>query len=89
MVKIVAKHKDKEKLELLCASIQAKLASVPCKEFTGPFVPAIDKVRGEWLKCFYVKFSRDSRLVENKQKLLSAMADLKAHNSIVLDVDPL
>ena len=89
MVKIVAKHKDKEKLELLSASIQAKLASVPCKEFTGPFVPAIDKVRGEWLKCFYVKFSRDSRLVENKQKLLSAMADLKAHNSIVLDVDPL
>lgn len=89
MVKIVAKHKDKEKLELLCASIQAKLASVPCKEFTGPFVPAIDKVRGEWLKCFYVKFSRDSRLVENKQKLLSTMADLKAHNSIVLDVDPL
>ncbi|MBQ6872295.1 MAG: primosomal protein N' [Bacteroidales bacterium] len=89
MVKIVAKHKDKEKLELLCASIQAKLSSVPCKEFTGPFVPAIDKVRGEWLKCFYVKFSRDSRLVENKQKLLSAMADLKAHNSIVLDVDPL
>ena len=88
MVKITVKHGDKDKLDKLCEKVASVLLKVPCKEFTGPFVPPLDKVRGEWLKCFYVKFSRDSKLAGNKRKLLDAVVALKAQNNIVLDVDP-
>ena len=89
MVKITVKHGDKDKLDKLCEKVASVLLKVPCKEFTGPFVPPLDKVRGEWLKCFYVKFSRDSKLAGNKRKLLDAVVALKAQNNIVLDVDPI
>ena len=88
MVKVVLKHSDKEKLESLCQRFSAAVASLPCKEVTGPFSPAIDKVRGEWLKCYYIKFLRDSKLSANKRMLLDATMALKAPNSIILDVDP-
>lgn len=89
MVKVIIKHRDKEKLDLLCARAEAVLQTVLCKELTGPFEPTIDKVRGEWLKCFYIKFSRDAHLVKNKERLLKAIDGLKAPNAIILDVDPL
>ncbi len=88
LVKITVRHRHKENLDKLCERVVAALSSVPCKEFTGPFVPAIDKVRGEWLKCFYVKFARDSKLASNKKSLLEAIMELKVPNSIILDVDP-
>ena len=89
MVKVTLKHSNKDKLNELCTRFSAAAATLPCKEVTGPFVPAIDKVRGEWLKCYYIKFLRDSRLSANKQKLLEAAMAMKAPNSIILDVDPL
>lgn len=61
---------------------------VTCRELTGPFIPPIDKIRGEYLKCFYVKFSRDSNLSANKQTLLQAITTLRAYHSVILDVDP-
>ncbi len=88
MVKIVVKHKDGERLNLLCTKVEEALRRVPCIEVTGPFVPAIDKVRGEFLKCFYIKFARNQELVANKQKLLKAIESIKAPNSIFIDVDP-
>lgn len=88
MVKVVLKHSDKEKLESLCQRFSAAVTSLPCKEVTGPFSPAIDKIRGEWLKCYYIKFMRDSKLSANKRMLLDAAMALKAPNSIILDVDP-
>lgn len=88
MVKIVIKHKDADKLNLLCSKVQEALKSVPSMEVTGPFAPAIDKVRGEWIKCFYIKFARNRQLGANKQKLLNVIEALKAHNNIFIDVDP-
>ena len=89
MVKVVLKHSDKEKLDALCQRFSVAVASLPCKEVTGPFSPAIDKIRGEWLKCYYIKFMRDSKLSSNKRMLLDAAIALKVPNSIILDVDPL
>ncbi len=88
MVKIVIKHKDADKLNLLCAKTDEALKSVLSMEVTGPFVPVIDKVRGEWIKCFYIKFARNRQLMENKRKLLNAIESLKSHNNIFIDVDP-
>lgn len=89
MVKIIVKHSSKEKLDLICSRVAGVLGEVGALEVTGPFVPQTDRVRGEWLMAFYVKFARDRRLKENKQRLLEQILALKCGNSVIIDVDPL
>lgn len=92
MVKIVVRHKDTAKLDELCSKVQQKLQGrrgLQYKELTGPFTPVVDKIRGEFIKCFYVKFARDSRLVHNKKVLQECVGEIRNYNAIVLDVDPL
>ena len=92
MVKIIVKHSDVGKLDHLCREIQEKLSgrkNMEYKELAGPFAPVIDKVRGEFIKCFYVKFARNSRLAQNKEALQEAIKEIKGNQAIVLDVDPL
>lgn len=86
MVKITVKHRNMEKLDELCEKIAA--AGFPCRELTGPFIPAIDKIRGEYIKCFYVKYTRDNHLGKNKAALVKAIENIKGHYAILLDVDP-
>lgn len=92
MVKIVVKHRDPKRLDELCGEIAEKLSGrkeLQYKELTGPFAPVIDKVRGEFVKCFYVKFARNANLVQNKSLLQECIAGIKGNQAIVLDVDPL
>ena len=92
MVKIIVKHTSQEKLNLLCNEVQEKLSgrkNLQYKELAGPFSPVIDKVRGEFIKCFYIKFGRDSRLAQNKEALYEAIREIKGNQSIIIDVDPL
>ncbi len=92
MVKIIVKHKDAGKLDELCREIQVKLSgrkNLEYKELAGPFTPVIDKVRGEFIKCFYVKFARNSRLAQNKLALQECIKEIKGNQAIILDVDPL
>ena len=80
------------KLEELCQAVKRAVEGAPdlqYKELTGPFSPQIDKIRGEWIKCFYIKFARDSRLVKNKEALKECISKIKGSQSIILDVDPL
>ncbi len=92
MVKIIVKHKDVGKLDELCREIQVKLSgrkNLEYKELAGPFTPVIDKVRGEFIKCFYVKFARNSHLAQNKLALQECIKEIKGNQAIILDVDPL
>ena len=92
MVKIIVKHRDATRLDALCREIQEKLSgrkNLEYKELSGPFAPVIDKVRGEWVKCFYIKFARNIRLVQNKAALQECINGIKGNQAIVLDVDPL
>lgn len=92
MVKIIVKHKNAGKLDELCREIQIKLSgrkNLEYKELAGPFTPVIDKVRGEFIKCFYVKFARNSRLAQNKLALQECIKEIKGNQAIILDVDPL
>lgn len=92
MVKIIVKHRDAGRLDALCGEILEKLSgrkNLEYKELTGPFSPVIDKVRGEWIKCFYIKFPRNSRLAQNKAILQECIREIKGNQAIVLDVDPL
>ncbi|MBQ3174601.1 MAG: primosomal protein N' [Bacteroidales bacterium] len=89
MVKIIVKHSSKERLDLICDKVADSLGQIGALEVTGPFVPPVDKVRGEWLMAFYVKFARDRKLKEHKQKLMQSILGLKCGNSVIIDVDPL
>ncbi len=92
MVKVIVKHRDAEKLDELCREIESKLSgrnNLEFKELTGPFTPVIDKVRGEFVKCFYIKFARNSRLQQNKEALQECIREIKGYQAIVVDVDPL
>ena len=87
MVKIIVKHTKPEKLDDICKQISA--TKIDCIELTGPFAPPIDKIRGEYIKCFYVKFARNLKLTANKHALLNALHAIKGGKSnIILDVDP-
>ncbi len=87
LIKITAKHTNKEKLAQLCDKISG--LKIECLEFTGPFSPAIDKVRGEYLKCFYIKFARDTKLEERKRVLYNALQEISKGREVILDVDPI
>ena len=92
MVKIIVKHTDQARLDEICQAVKRGIEGSPdlqYKELTGPFTPQIDKIRGEWIKCFYIKFARDSRLLRNKELLGRCIAKIKGNQSIILDVDPL
>lgn len=92
MVKIIVRHRDAGRLDGLCREVQEKLSgrgNLEYKELAGPFSPVIDKVRGEFIKCFYVKFARNAGLARNKAALQECLGEIKGYNSIVIDVDPL
>lgn len=88
MIKIIIKHADIKKVDAICLQLQEKFKNGNFLEVTGPFSPVIDKIRGEWIKCFYIKFARDKRLTQNKAKLLSIINEMKEPNNIIIDVDP-
>ncbi len=92
MVKIIVKQADQARLDEICQAVKRGIEGSPdlqYKELTGPFTPQIDKIRGEWIKCFYIKFARDSRLLRNKELLGRCIAKIKGSQSVILDVDPL
>ena len=92
MVKVIVKHRDAARLDELCREVVNKLSGrkgLEYKELTGPFSPVIDKVRGEFVKCFYIKFARNSRLQQNKEALQECIKEIKGNQAIIMDVDPL
>ena len=92
MVKVIVKHRDAARLDELCREVINKLSGrkgLEYKELTGPFSPVIDKVRGEFVKCFYIKFARNSRLQQNKEALQECIKEIKGNQAIIMDVDPL
>ena len=92
MVKIIVKHRDAAKLDELCREVENKLSGrkgLEYKELTGPFSPVIDKIRGEFVKCFYIKFARNARLQQNKEVLQECIKEIKSNQAIIIDVDPL
>lgn len=92
MIKLTLKHTDLNKLDILCTNVSSALLSINnnsvFKELSGPFIPTIDKVRGEWHKCFYIKLNRDKNLIKNKSTIFSCLENLKIQNNLIIDVDP-
>lgn len=93
MIKLIIRHKNEEKLAIVCADVKNTITnnrqSIQYVELTGPFAPVIDKVRGEYIKCFYLKFARNNHLAEGKRELAHVLSGVRGGSTIILDVDPL
>ncbi len=93
MIKLIIRHKNEEKLAIVCADVKNILTennkSIQYTELTGPFAPVIDKVRGEYIKCFYLKFARNNHLAEGKRELSNVLRGVRGGSTIIFDVDPL
>ncbi|MBO7305915.1 MAG: hypothetical protein J6U47_04220, partial [Bacteroidales bacterium] len=86
------KHKELEKADSLCNEFKGAFenSNIKYKEITGPFSPIIDRIRGEWIKCFYIKLGRDNTLMSNKESIQKIIDRIKGGNRfITVDVDPL
>lgn len=93
MVKIIIRHKNSAKLTSICADVKNLLInnsqSIQYVELTGPFTPIIDKIRDEYIKCFYLKFARNNHLQDGKRALMSLLRGGRGSAVVLIDVDPL
>lgn len=93
MVKLIIRHKNPDKLSLICSDLKSLLIensnNIQYLELTGPFAPIIDKVRGEYIKCFYLKFARNNHLSLGKRILAELVRGRGGSATVVMDVDPL
>lgn len=93
MIKLIIRHKNEEKLTVVCTDVKNTITnnrqSIQYIELTGPFAPVIDKVRGEYIKCFYLKFARNNHLAEGKRKLAHVLSGVRGSVTVIFDVDPL
>lgn len=92
MIKLTIKHKELEKADSLCNEFKGAFenSNIKYKEITGPFSPIIDRIRGEWIKCFYIKLGRDNSLMSNKESIQKIIEGIKGGSRfITVDVDPL
>ena len=89
MIKLTVKNRNPQKLDAICETLSLRLDASHAGEISGPFVPAIEKIRGEWLKCFYIKLKRDKALLENKKTVKRIVDGLGVGgSSVIIDVDP-
>ena len=89
MIKLTVKNRNPQKLDAICETLSLRIDASHAGEISGPFVPAIEKIRGEWLKCFYIKLKRDKALLENKKTVKRIVDGLGVgSSSVIIDVDP-
>lgn len=93
MVKLIIRHKNNDKLSAICSDLKKLLIEnsqhIQYLELTGPFAPPVDKVRGEYIKCFYLKFARNNHLFVSKRNLAELLRGVRGRVSLIVDVDPL
>ena len=93
LIKITLRCADKEKLNLAAKEMEVRLPLWGIKEFSGPFSPIIDKLRGEYALQFWLKLSRDNYIQSVKKNIMNGVDNyiVKSHPSvkISLDADPL
>lgn len=88
MIKLTVKSREPKRRDSISHCLSLQLEALGVGEITGPFLPAIEKIRGEWLKCFYIKLRRDRNLLRNKATIRETIEGIGAGNSVIIDVDP-
>jgi primosomal protein N' (replication factor Y) len=93
LVKITVRCSDREKLNIAANDMKERLPHWGMKDFSGPFSPAIDKIRGEYALQFWLKLPRSNNIQLLKDNVEKGIDNLivNYHSSIKvsIDADPL
>lgn len=69
IIKVILKHKQRSSLNNFAARYEEFLKNSEFGEFTGPFAPPVDLVRGEYIINFMIKFKKSGDLKTIKRSL--------------------
>ena len=90
LIKITLKDRNRERLfeyANLLGSMIKKLRIIEC---SGPFTPVTDKIRGEFLQVFWLKFPRNrgTNVKTSLKEILTTFEQGRSSLTIAADVDP-
>ena len=90
MIKITLKDRNRERLSVYASQLGDILGRIRNIECSGPFAPLTDKIRGEFLLVFWIKFSRNSgsSIKTGLKELLLSFESGKSSLTVATDVDP-
>lgn len=76
LIKIVIKGNNPNSIDKFAQSISGLLSKWGANNFTGPFPPPIDRLRGEYILNLWVKLSRKSDITKVKRKIFEGIEGL-------------
>ena len=93
LIKFTLKHRDKQMLSTASTEFNRQMRHVFGKRLLGPEIPAVDKIRGEYLCGFLLKIEKDKSFAEAKKLVKSIIKNInstKGYASLIVtaDVDP-
>ncbi|WP_372775925.1 primosomal protein N' [Mangrovibacterium sp.] len=94
LVKIVLKHKNKDRLNVAANQMATKLRKLFGFNILGPEYPLVGRIQSWYQKEIWVKLERDQKLPQSKKKIMEEIKALKGQPNngnllIYADVDPM
>lgn len=93
LIKIILKERDKEKLNVFALKLTNLLPKWGVENFTGPFPPIVDWVKGEHILHFWIKLNRNQKTQRIKSTVFAGVEAISKKEGkgikIHFDVDPL
>ena len=90
IVKITVKSRERIRVNEAAAALGERLSLLKGAEVTGPFVPIVDKIRGEFISHFWVKLPRSGNSMA-KRWIFATGEEIEKNfkgTSVVADADP-
>ncbi len=92
LIRITLRSKERNKLDKVSAMISEKAPEWNVLEFSGPFAPLSEGLRGVFHLQFWIRLKRDSTISRRKQEIYKDLRDCARRGSssvrISVDVDP-
>ncbi len=90
MIKVTVKSPDRVRLNEASGFLETKLGALKGAETSGPFIPVVDKIRGEYISHFWIKLQRSGNSLAKRWIGTIAFEVEKKFTgvTIVPDVDP-
>ncbi len=93
-VKIVLKHKNKDRLDLAANQLASGLRASFGLNVLGPEFPVISRIQNWYQKEIWVKLDRGNKLAQSKKKMMNEILQVKSLQNnaslvVFMDVDPM
>ncbi len=93
LITITVKDRYEGRLARISRMIDKELPLIGFKDLTGPVVPQVDKIQGQFINIFWIKLPRNNQSKLLKAKLSTKIDEIcsamKPSPEIIIDVDPL